>query len=387
MASPEGKFRPVETLVDMTGIGLPAIAMSLCDPLSVTGVSLAYHGLSDIEFAGSITWGQGNFYTTYDKFSEIMAATQTSSLIRQIQSKEEIALPEDINSSLKFVRMLGRLDKSNWGVEAQAFEQFLDFMSGKNADILLTLPPNTSIEIIYDLLCQTLPQDIVKGSFIISLAKHADRLPVIQICSTDDKYTQGYNIIIKSKDDEWNKRASGRAKEVVPVLIVDQLPRIYTTQEIGNNTPSTLIKTPESLGQFLAIFSQELRRTILRPDRGIDLASFKSHLHLIQNFNISHEDACLVMGNLVRSLATNPEKVDEAIQYLGIEHLFDQNNQDDIESCLNSALSQYFVNPARVSPELVKWIATSMPMSLKKFLALKPTTHPVIKSKLITVST
>ncbi len=381
-----GKFWSVHTLLETADIGGAAIADRICRADTRTNKALKELGVTRIRLAGSITLGSGNFYCSiFDSFSRIIADANSGELVRVTEPTGD----PDIDTSWHLTRMLDNLNLPEEAHEAKSIEQLLDFLTGRNADFLLTLdkaPDEQAIEAIYEALVGNIPLDLDQGKYIISLTRHADRLPIIQISDTQNKYNQGINLIFETSSDDWNKSTTGRIKEVVDLDYLGNNPGIYISRE-PIVIPSALTRTPSSIGEFLAIFSQELRRTILYPDRGgINLTSYQEKLLEITNPAISHEQVCLITANLARSLAINPKSVDETLKHLQINKYFTQNTVEEVRLYLTKAINQIFTNRKTVNPDLIKYITTALPMKVEDFAKLNPTRHPVLKSQVLNLS-
>lgn len=379
----EPKFWSLYTLLETADIGGAPILQSICDQNSHTYQALEKLGLVGMRLAGSITLGSGNYYCSeFDEFSREVSATNSGQPINVTNPTGD----PDIDNSWKLTRALGIDNLPNEAKEARSFSQILDFLTGRNADLLIKLaqaPTEDSISAIYDALVATLPQDINKGKYIISLAKHAGRLPLIQIHNTKDKYNQGINIIFEMPGDTWNNSTSGRMDEVVGIAYEDGVPGIFISRA-PKNEPSRLLRNTSSLGELMAILSQELRRSVLYPDRGgIDFAEYIYQLKKIDDQTISHEQACLIADNLARAYDRDPKHVEQLFLDLRIGHHFGQNDPDTISHYMTLALSQIFVDFHRASPYLVKLLATVLPMMIEDFIKMIPTPHPVIRAQVL----
>lgn len=379
----EPRFWPLSVLLETADIGGGDILENLCDPRSHTHQALEKLGLVGVRLAGSITLGSGNYYcSVFDDFSRAIASINSGQPVKVTHPTGD----PDIDCSWQLTRALGIDNLPENSPEAHVFSQLLDFLTGRNADLLIKLniaPDEATITKFYETLITNLPQDLDRGKYIISLAKHAGRLPVIQIHDTQGKYNQGINLIFEMPGDTWNDSTSGRKDEVVDILFENGRPGIYVSHD-PKQEPSRLLKTPSSLGELLAIFSQELRRSILYPDRnGINLDSYRKHLVDMQNLEITHEQACLITANISRALARNPGHVEQALLDLQIEHYFGQNNPETVQLYLTRALSQIFVDCLSIPPYLAKLFANALPMPIGEFLKLKPTPHPVLKAQVL----
>lgn len=383
LAPSEPRFWPISVLLETADIGGGDILENLCDPQSQTHQALEKLGLVSMRLAGSITLGSGNFYcSVFDEFSRSIVSINSGKPVRVKHPTGDLS----IDNSWQLTRALGIDNLPENSPEAQSFSQLLDFLTGRNADLLIKLniaPDEASITAVYDALIANLPQDVDRGKYIISLAKHAGRLPVIQIHDTQDRYNQGINLIFETPGDTWNSSTTGRIDEVVDILVENGRPGIYVSHDPKRES-SRLLKTPSSLGELLAIFSQELRRSILYPDRnGINLDSYRKHLADISNLEITHEQACLITANLSRALARDQKYVEQVLQDLKIEHYFHQNDPEIIKVYLVRALRQIFDDSPSIPPYLVKLFATALPMPIEEFLKLKPTPHPVLKAQIL----
>lgn len=361
---------PIFTLAEIAGIGGGKALEAILSPISQTGKALRSLGVENYDLAGSITRAPGNYLcdSRFDKFSKAIQSMLNNQVKdspyknwKEKQFKEGFQSPHPLH-------------------------QLLDFMTGRNIDVLIEVKESLSITDIYNTIADNLGLDLDQDSSIhISHITHAGRLEMIRIKDCEDLNNQGINIIIKTKGDTWNNRTTARINEVVPVQYHSNgTPYIKTRIGVWHE-PNELLFTPSSIAEWYTIFIQELRRTAMQPDRGMNLSSFISKLdHIsLDKIEYTHEQACLITANLARALDRFPVEIDKILK--GIPMIRDQyalksNTPKLVELELRKYVQKVFGRNVEISPYLIYLISVSLPINIIDFMNMKPTTHTVHKS-------
>lgn len=361
----------IYTLLETAGIGGAHALQAILSENSNTGKALSELGVSGFALAGSITGMPGN----------LLCDTRFGAFAEAVQSFLDHTIKGSTHNWKDHQKISG-FDDPN------PIHQLLDFMTGRNADVIIyTDNEDLTLEEIYQVLVETLPLDMPENSpLIVSHALHAGRFEVIQFKDPRDHNNQGINITIANKDDSWNKQCSARSSEVVPVLHDHGYPYIQVDRG-GWRVPDQLLATPTTLSEWHMLFAQELRRTALQPDRGMDIDSFTAKLRLIppdDNTAYSHEQICLITANLARALDRMPEQVSQiiaSIPELQTRFALRSNTDSRILTALTKYAETFFDNPGTISPYLVHLLAIALPVDLDTFLyATSVATHRVYQS-------
>jgi hypothetical protein len=358
------------TLAEIAGIGGGQALEAILSPTSQTGKALRSLGIENYALAGSITRAPGNYLcdSRFDSFSKAIQ----SMLNNQVK-----------NSSYKHWKEKQIME----GFQSpHPLHQLFDFMTGRNIDVLIEVEESLTITDIYNTITDNLALDLdQKSSIHVSHITHAGRLEMIRIRDLKDLNNQGINIIIKTKGDTWNSRTTARINEVVPVQYrEDGTPYIKTHIGVWHE-PNEILFTPGSVAEWHAIFIQELRRTAMQPDRGMNLSSFIKKLDQISSDKIgySHEQVCLITANLARAFDRFPVEIDKILKGIPIlqnNYALKSNTHANIESVLSKYAQEIFGKDIIIDPHLIHLLSISLPIDIRDFMNMEPTAHTVHKS-------